>query len=34
MRNTDFDMQTAMCEVIDNSLQADAKERKNSHHVL
>ena len=28
MRNTDFDMQTAMCEVIDNSLQADAKNVK------
>lgn len=28
MRNTDFDIQTAMCEVIDNSLQADAKNVK------
>ena len=25
MRNTDFDIQTAICEVIDNSLQAEAK---------
>lgn len=28
MRNTDFDIQTAMCEVIDNSLQADSKNIK------
>lgn len=28
MRNTDFDVQTAMCEVIDNSIQADAKNIK------
>ena len=28
MRNTDFDMQTAMCEVIDNSLQANASNIK------
>ena len=28
MRNTDFDIQTAMCEVIDNSLQASAKNIK------
>lgn len=28
MRNTDFDTQTAMCEVIDNSFQADAKNVK------
>lgn len=28
MRNTDFDMQTAICEVIDNSLQAEAKSIK------
>ena len=28
MRNTDFDMQTAICEVIDNSIQAEAKNIK------